>query len=89
MVKNGRRYHGNCKNVKKNPNSKSFIIRANLMKLYVNVGSGALRYQQYLASAKSLPLPWKLEKSLTLNLWEKTSNQSFLKEYKIKFKETL
>ena len=59
------------------------------MKLYVNVGSGALRYQQYLASAKSLPLPWKLEKSLTLNLWEKTSNQSFLKEYKIKFKETL
>ena len=52
------------------------------MKLYVNVGSGALRYQQYLASAKWLSLPWKLEKSLTLTLWEKTSNQHFLKEYR-------
>ena len=49
------------------------------MKLYGNVGSGALRYQQYLASAKWLPLPWKLEKSLTLSLWEKHQSSIFLR----------
>jgi len=70
MVKNGRRYHGNYKNVKKNPNFKSFVIRGKVLKVYVNVGSGAPRYQQYLEFSKWLPLPWKLSKSLSLTLWE-------------------
>ena len=70
MVKNGRRYHGNYKNVKKNPNFKSFVIRGKVLKVYVNVGSGAPRYQQYLEFSKWLPLPWKLNKSLSLTLWE-------------------
>ena len=70
MVKNGRRYHGNYKNVKKNPNFKSFVIRGKVLKVYVNVGSGAPSYQQYLEFSKWLPLPWKLDKSLKLTLWE-------------------
>ena len=78
MVKNGRRYHGNKKNVKKNPNFKSFVIRGKVLKVYVNVGSGAPRYQQYLEFSKWLPLPWKLDKSLTLTLWENAFKLHFL-----------
>ena len=81
MVKNGRRYHGNKKNVKKNQNFKSFVIRGKVLKVYVNVGSGAPRYQQYLEFSKWLPLPWKLDKSLTLTLWENAFQLHFLEKY--------